>query len=182
MPAKAPAPSTATSTHTAADTSFCMRRELRLESNGTGMLLADTEQVNDRSQSNQLFSRMSMYALGRRGLVSVAAIFAIALIAGCHHDPPATPPAPKAMPAAPLALSALATQRIVLIPSFGLWVAPDVPAAWRTGLSRPDDELRALDSAIVSSLSARGVNRTWIFPAALDRDHRRNPNYVPDPY
>ena len=109
-------------------------------------------------------------------------ILAAALSAGCHHDPPATAAAPKAMPAAPLALSALATQHIVLIPSFGLWLAPDVPATWRTGLGRVDAELRSLDSAIVSSLSARGVNRTWIFPAALDNDHRRNPTYVPDPY
>jgi len=110
------------------------------------------------------------------------AFFTAVLTGGCHHDPPAVAPAPTPMPAEPLALSALATQHIVLIPSFGMWVAPDVPATWRTGLGRPDDELRSLDSAIVTSLSARGVNRTWIFPRDLDRDHNRNPIDVPDPH
>ena len=42
--------------------------------------------------------------------------------------------------------------------------------------------MRRLDSAIVTSLSNRGINRSWVFPADLERDHRRNPTYVPDPY
>lgn len=123
-----------------------------------------------------------MVAASHRTLVGV---LAIGLLAGCHHDPAATaaaPAPPKLVPAAPLALSALAAQHIVLLPAFGLTVAPDVPVAWRAGMRPVDAELRKLDSAIATSLTDRGLNRTWIFPVDLAKDHRRNPDYVPDPY
>jgi hypothetical protein len=136
-------------------------------------LLLDAEQVNDSSSRRFTIFRPMM----RRALLCGAALLA----AGCHHDPPATPPEPKLMPATPLALSATATQHIVLLPSFGMSVAPNVPVAWRAGIGQGDDVLRSLDSSIARTLDDRGLHRAWIFPADLERTFRREPTYAPDP-
>ena len=114
----------------------------------------------------------------RRPLVPLAIILAV----GCHHSPPAGPPTPTLFPAAPLALSAAATQRIILLPSFGMSVSPEIPIAQRASFGPSAVTLERLDSALAAVLSDRGITRAWILPSALERDFKRSPTYVTDPH
>lgn len=109
----------------------------------------------------------------RRALI---AVLAAAVALGCHHKKaPATTPV-----AAPLALSGLVTQRMVVLPTYTISLGTEV--AWTPQLTRPRDMLRALDTDLLAALDERGLRRTWIFPEELVRQQRTNPTYATDPY
>jgi hypothetical protein len=78
------------------------------------------------------------------------------------------------------ALSGLAGQRIVLLPTYTVRVAPEL--GWATAIGRLRDVPRALDSAISNALADRGATKTWILPEALAASYRRNSTYGADPY
>jgi hypothetical protein len=86
-----------------------------------------------------------------------------------------TSPAPDAHP-----LSALAAERVIVLPTYALSVSSDVAAAWR--VDRPRELLRALDADIAAALDDRGLRRGWVLPADLQASYTRNPTYATDPY
>jgi len=85
-----------------------------------------------------------------------------------------------APPAADQSLSGLAAQRVVLLPTYTVRVATDLP--WGTTVGRSRDLQAALDSALVSALRERNVGRTWTLPEALAQSYKRNSTYAADPY
>ena len=99
-------------------------------------------------------------------------LLAIALVAAACGRKAGTPPAP-----APQPLAAYAVQKLILTPTG--YVRADTTAFMRRsgGITT-----RALDSALVTTLTARGLAQNWILPAALVATHERNRTYAPDPY
>ena len=81
-----------------------------------------------------------------------------------------------------MALSATATQHIVLLPSFGMSVSQDIPIERRSSFGPSAATLQRLDSALAAVLTDRGITRAWILPSELERDFKRSPSYVPDPH
>jgi hypothetical protein len=53
---------------------------------------------------------------------------------------------------------------------------------WTAQVPRSRELLRALDDSIRAELAARGVDRQWVFPEALERASKLNPTYAVDPY
>jgi hypothetical protein len=100
-----------------------------------------------------------------------ASLVVAAIAAGCKSSPP-TPAKPPEH-----ALSGLAAQHVVILPTYIVRVAPGL--AWT--LTRPADVGKALDADIATAFEARGI-RTWILPAKLDSAFRRNPTYATDPH
>lgn len=89
-------------------------------------------------------------------------------------------PAPSVALAPPGQLSRFAGVKVMVLPSQS--VQFDERPDWRS-TSTPDKALlAALDSAVETALSQRGLQATWVFPAALQRSARRNPTYLTDPY
>jgi hypothetical protein len=95
-------------------------------------------------------------------------------VSGCARK--STPAAPPPNP--DLALSGLAGQHVILLPTYTVRIAPEL--SWTAVRGR--DVQRALDTAIAVVLDDRGVRRTWILPEQLAQSYRRNVTYAPDPY
>ena len=53
---------------------------------------------------------------------------------------------------------------------------------WTAEIPRSRELLRALDDSIRAELAARGVEKQWVFPEALERTSKLNPSYAIDPY
>jgi hypothetical protein len=53
---------------------------------------------------------------------------------------------------------------------------------WTAQVPRSRELLRALDDSIRTELGARGIDRQWVFPEALERAEKLNPSYAIDPY
>ena len=79
-----------------------------------------------------------------------------------------------------LSLSGLAGQRVVVLPTYTVSVAPEL--GWSGAVGRLRDVQRALDDEIASALRDRGATSRWIFPDALQQSYRRNASYSSDPY
>jgi hypothetical protein len=77
-------------------------------------------------------------------------------------------------------LAPLAAQQVIVAPVHSL---REVDAlGWTARIPRSRDYLRALDTAIEAELTARGLGRQWVYPAALVRAQRGSPSYAIDPY
>ena len=77
-------------------------------------------------------------------------------------------------------LAALTTQQVVVAPTQMLREADAL--GWTAQVPRSRELLRALDDSIRAELAARGVDRQWVFPEALERAQKLNPSYAVDPY
>jgi hypothetical protein len=85
------------------------------------------------------------------------------------------PPQPPVRPLAPLA-----AQQVIVAPAHSL---REVDAlGWTAQIPRSRDYLRSLDTVIEAELTARGLGRQWVYPAALVRAQRASPSYAIDPY
>ena len=105
------------------------------------------------------------------------AIFA-AGCGGSASQTPAQAPAPRELP--DHALSGLAAQHIVLLPTYSVRIAPNL--AWSSAVGRPVDVQRTLDADLLAALDERGLRKVWIFPEDLAQSYRRNASYSTDPY
>jgi hypothetical protein len=83
-------------------------------------------------------------------------------------------------PAPDLSLSGLAGQRVVVLPTYTVRLAPEL--GWNAAVGPLRDVQRALDKEITSALRDRGAMSRWIFPDALQQSYRRNASYSADPY
>ncbi len=75
------------------------------------------------------------------------------------------------------ALSGLAAQHVVVLPTYIVHVAPEL--GWT--LPRATEVAKTLDADIASSFEEHGI-RGWILPSALETSYRRNPTYATDPH
>jgi hypothetical protein len=100
------------------------------------------------------------------------------MLLACHHAP--APASPTAASANDQALSGIAAQNVVLLPTYTVRVAPDLP--WGPSIGRTRGVQQALDSAIRTALDDRGVGKTWIYPEQLVASYKRNITYATDPY
>jgi hypothetical protein len=105
-------------------------------------------------------------------LICATAMSLVACRSG--QAPPATTGAPD------LALSGLAGQRVVVLPTYAVNVATDLD--WKSGPVRPRDLRRVLDDEIAAALRDRGASQGWTFPEALQQSYKRNSSYGADPY
>ena len=99
-------------------------------------------------------------------LVSVASI-----LAACKSSPPTPAQTPQH------ALSGLAAQHVVLLPTYTVRIAPGL--GWT--LPRSAEVARTLDVDIAAALEEHAI-RGWILPPRLDSSFRRNPTYATDPH
>jgi len=114
----------------------------------------------------------SAFALGCAFAVSAAGC------GGSASQTPAQAPAPRELP--DHALSGLAAQHIVLLPTYSVRIAPNL--AWSSAVGRPVDVQRTLDADLLAALDERGLRKVWIFPEDLAQSYRRNASYSTDPY
>ena len=99
-----------------------------------------------------------------------------AATSGCHGARQA-----EAVPQAPEhALSGLARQHIIILPTYTVRVAPGLD--WGSTAGRPTDVQRTLDADIMAALEERGLRQTWTFPPQLEQSYKRNSTYAADPY
>jgi hypothetical protein len=100
----------------------------------------------------------------------------------CHGGAAPAPqsPPPRVSEPAAHALSGLAAQHIIVLPTYVVRVAPELN--WGTAIGRPVDVQRTMDADIVAALDERGVRKAWIFPEQLEQSYRRNASYGSDPY
>ncbi len=109
-------------------------------------------------------------------LPSVRLLFAIAFVAACGGTPaPNTAPEPSEH-----ALSGLAGQPIVVLPTYAVTIAPEL--GWAAAIGSPTAVKRMLDADILAALDERGLRKVWIFPADLQASYQRNSTYATDPY
>jgi hypothetical protein len=87
-------------------------------------------------------------------------------------------PAPAEAPALPLAQ--LASQRVILTPTYSL--LGNDPLGWATTITKPHDYLKTLDDALAAALADRGLKSQWVYPADLVRAMKGSPSYAVDPY
>jgi hypothetical protein len=107
-------------------------------------------------------------------LAATGAMFALAT--ACHRTPQAA-----SVPQAPEhALSGLARQHIIVLPTYAL--REGVGLDWGASIGRPSDVQRTLDADIHAALEERGLDKTWTFPAQLEASFKRNSTYAADPY
>jgi hypothetical protein len=101
----------------------------------------------------------------------------LAAALACQGGPKSTTPAPE-----PLAhsLSGLAAQPIAVLPTYAVRTMPGLD--WAQAMGRPADVQRTFDADIAAALEARGLGKTWIFPAQLEQSYRRNATYATNPY
>jgi len=78
------------------------------------------------------------------------------------------------------ALSGLARQHLIILPTYAVRVAPGLDCS--ASMGRPIDVQRTLDADIHAALEERGIDKTWIFPAQLEQSFKRNSTYAADPY
>jgi hypothetical protein len=74
----------------------------------------------------------------------------------------------------------LVSQQVVVTPTQMLRETDAL--GWTAQVPRSRELLRALDDSIRAELAARGVDRQWVFPDALERTSKLNPSYAIDPY
>jgi hypothetical protein len=96
----------------------------------------------------------------------------IAAFVACG-GPPKTAPEP-----AEHSLATLAAQHIVILPTYAVRIVPGL--GWGS-IGRPSDLQKLIDADIVAAFDERGLNKTWVFPAELERVYRQGP-YSPDPH
>jgi hypothetical protein len=118
-----------------------------------------------------MFLRLAL-ALGCAFAVSTAAC------GGSASQTKTQAPAPRDLP--DHSLSGLATQHIVLLPTYSVRIAPEL--AWSSAVGRLSDVQRTLDADLLSALDERGLRKAWIFPEDLAQSYRRNASYSTDPY
>lgn len=82
------------------------------------------------------------------------------------------------MPVRPLA--ALMSQQVVIAPTQSLRETDAL--GWTAQVPRSRVLLRAVDDSIRAELAARGIDKQWVFPEALERASKLNPSYAVDPY
>jgi hypothetical protein len=112
---------------------------------------------------------MSFQRIVLAGLVFSAAPFCGA----CKTSSPgAAPPQP-----AEHALSGLAAQHVVILPTYVVRIAPGL--GWT--VPRLTEVARTQDADIAEAFRDRGI-KTWILPSGLDSAFRRNPTYATDPH
>ncbi len=75
------------------------------------------------------------------------------------------------------ALSGLAAQHVVLLPTYVVRVPPGL--GWT--VPRLTEVARTQDADIAEAFRDRGI-KTWILPSGLDSAFRRNPTYATDPH
>jgi hypothetical protein len=97
---------------------------------------------------------------------------------GSSSQPQTQAPAPRELP--DHSLSGLAAQRIALLPTYSVRLAPSL--AWSSAVGRLVDVQRTLDADLLAALDERGLRKVWIFPEDLAQSHRRNASYSTDPY
>jgi len=97
-------------------------------------------------------------------------------LAACSR--PAPEPAAPPVPARPLA--ALMSQQVVVTPTQALRETDAL--GWTAQIPRSRVLLRALDDSIRAELGARGIDKQWVFPDALERAAQLNPSYAVNPY
>lgn len=97
-------------------------------------------------------------------------------LAACSR--PAPEPAEPPVPVRPLAV--LRSQQVVIAPTQELRETDAL--GWTAQVRRSRELLRALDDSIRTELAARGIDRQWVFPDALERASKLNPSYSVDPY
>lgn len=105
--------------------------------------------------------------------VLVAVLLAPLVLDGACHSTPASPPAQPSEHA----LSGLAAQHVVILPTYTVRVMPAL--GWT--IPRAADVERGLDSDIVAAFKDRSI-KGWIFPADLERSYQRNQTYASDPH
>jgi hypothetical protein len=106
----------------------------------------------------------------------VAAGATIAVATACHGAART-----ESVPQAPEhALSGLARQHIIILPTYAARVAPGLD--WSSAMGRPSEVQRTLDADIMAALEERGLKATWIFPPQLEQSFKRNASYAADPY
>jgi hypothetical protein len=107
---------------------------------------------------------------------AAAASALVAAAAACHgpHQAESVPQASEH------ALSGLARQHIILLPTYALRVAPGLD--WGAAMGRPIDVQHTLDADIKAALEERGIDKTWTLPAQLEQSYKRNSTYAVDPY
>jgi hypothetical protein len=100
----------------------------------------------------------------------------IAVATACHgaHQAESVPQAPEH------ALSGLARQHIIILPTYAVRVAPGLD--WSATMGRQSAVQRTLDADIMAALEERGLRETWIFPPQLEQSFKRNSTYAADPY
>ena len=114
--------------------------------------------------------------LPTRTIRLVAAGMLIAIAIACHGATNA-----ESVPqASEHALSGLARQHIILLPTYAARVAPGLD--WSVAMGRPSDVQRTLDADIMAALEEHGLKATWIFPPQLEQSFKRNSTYAADPY
>ena len=67
------------------------------------------------------------------------------------------------------ALSGLARQHVILLPTYALRVAPGLD--WSAAMGRPIDVQHTLDADIKAALEERGIDKTWTLPAQLEQSY-----------
>jgi hypothetical protein len=94
-----------------------------------------------------------------------------ACLSACHHSPasPAQPPEH--------ALSGLAAQHVVILPTYVVHVAPGL--GW--SVPRLADLARTQDADIAAAFDEHAI-KTWILPADLESAYKRNSTYASDPH
>lgn len=107
-------------------------------------------------------------------MAAAGAMFSAA--AACH-----APNQGESVPQAPEhALSGLARQHIIILPTYAVRVMPGLD--WSATVGRPSAVQHTLDVDIMAALAERGLDKTWIFPPQLEQSFKRNSTYAADPY
>lgn len=110
-----------------------------------------------------------------RTFSTLLCVIALGLTACARPAPETTPPP---VPIRPLA--SLTSQQVVVVPTQMLRETDAL--GWTAQVPRSRELLRALDDSIRAELAARGVEKQWVFPEALERTAKLNPSYAIDPY
>lgn len=72
------------------------------------------------------------------------------------------------------------SQQVVVAPTQALRETDAL--GWTAQIPRSRELLRALDDSIRAELAARGIDKEWVFPDALESAAKLNPSYAVDSY
>lgn len=72
------------------------------------------------------------------------------------------------------------SQQVVVTPTQALRETDAL--GWTAQIPRSRALLRAVDDSIRAELGARGIDKQWVFPDALERAAQLNPSYAVNPY
>ena len=110
-----------------------------------------------------------------QSITRLLSVLSVGLVACAKPAPePAAPP----VPVRPLAT--LVSQQVVVVPVQALRETDAL--GWTAQVPRSRELLRAVDDSIRAELAARGIDKQWVFPDALERASRLNPSYAVDAY